>query len=29
VIGIFLLKQFIQTLPSELEDAARVGGASE
>jgi len=29
VIGIFLLKQFIQTLPSELEDAARVDGASE
>ena len=29
VIGIFLLKQFIQTMPSELEDAARVDGASE
>ncbi len=29
VIGIFLLKQFMQTLPSELEDAARVDGASE
>jgi len=29
VIGIFLLKQFIQTLPGELEDAARVDGASE
>jgi len=29
VIGIFLLKQFIQTLPTELEDAARVDGASE
>ena len=29
VIGIFLLKQYIQTLPSELEDAARIDGASE
>ncbi len=29
VIGIFLLKQFIQTLPTELEDAARMDGASE
>lgn len=29
VIGIFLLKQFIQTLPSELEEAARIDGASE
>lgn len=29
VIGIFLLKQFIQTLPSELIEAARVDGASE
>lgn len=29
VIGIFLLKQFMQTLPTELEDAARVDGASE
>lgn len=29
VIGIFLLKQFIQTLPTELEDAARVDGASD
>ena len=29
VIGIFLLKQFIQTLPGELEDASRVDGASE
>lgn len=29
VIGIFLLKQFMQTLPSELEEAARVDGASE
>ncbi len=29
VIGIFLMKQFIQTLPGELEDAARVDGASE
>jgi len=29
VIGIFLLKQFIQTLPRELEEAARIDGASE
>lgn len=29
VIGIFLLKQFMQTLPTELEDAARVDGAGE
>jgi len=29
VIGIFLMKQFIQTLPSELEEAARIDGASE
>ena len=29
VIGIFLLKQFIQTLPHELEEAARMDGASE
>ncbi len=29
VIGIFLLKQYIQTLPSELEEAARIDGASE
>ncbi|RPI86570.1 MAG: carbohydrate ABC transporter permease [Chloroflexi bacterium] len=29
VIGIFLLKQYMQTLPSELEEAARVDGASE
>lgn len=29
VIGIFLLKQFIQTLPGELEEAARIDGASE
>lgn len=29
VIGIFLLKQFMQTLPSELTEAARVDGASE
>lgn len=27
--GVFLMKQFIQTLPSELLDAARVDGASE
>lgn len=29
VIGIFLLKQFMQTIPSELEEAARIDGASE
>jgi multiple sugar transport system permease protein len=29
VIGIFLLKQFMQTLPGELVEAARVDGASE
>lgn len=29
VIGIFLLKQYIQTLPRELEEAARIDGASE
>ncbi|MBM3127873.1 MAG: carbohydrate ABC transporter permease [Chloroflexi bacterium] len=29
VIGIFLLKQYIQTLPTELEEAARIDGASE
>lgn len=29
VIGIFLLKQYIQTLPRELEEAARMDGASE
>lgn len=29
VIGIFLLKQYMQTLPSELIEAARVDGASE
>lgn len=29
VIGIFLLKQFIQTIPRELEEAARMDGASE
>ncbi|MEW5814254.1 MAG: carbohydrate ABC transporter permease [Spirochaetota bacterium] len=29
VIGIFLMKQFIQTLPSELEEAARIDGGSE
>ena len=27
--GIFLMRQYIQTLPSELEDAARIDGASE
>ena len=29
VISIFLIKQFLQTLPSELEEAARIDGASE
>jgi len=29
VFGIFLMRQYIQTLPSELEEAARVDGASE
>lgn len=29
VFGIFLMRQFIASLPSELEDAARVDGASE
>jgi len=29
VIGIFLLKQFIQTIPRELEEAARIDGSSE
>src|SRR2546428_6483171 len=29
VFGVFLMKQFIQTLPSELEHAARLDGASE
>ncbi len=29
VFGVFLMKQYIQTLPSELESAARVDGASE
>ena len=29
VFGIFLMRQFIQTLPGELEDAARIDGASE
>jgi multiple sugar transport system permease protein len=27
--GIFMLRQFFQTLPKELEDAARIDGASE
>jgi multiple sugar transport system permease protein len=27
--GIFMLRQFFQTLPEELEDAARIDGASE
>jgi multiple sugar transport system permease protein len=29
VFGIFLMRQFISSLPAELEDAARVDGASE
>ena len=29
VIGIFLLRQFFQGLPNELEDAARIDGASD
>lgn len=29
VFGIFLMRQYIQTLPSELLDAARIDGASE
>ncbi len=29
VLGIFLMRQYIRTLPSELEDAARVDGCSE
>jgi multiple sugar transport system permease protein len=29
VVGIFLMKQFVQTLPTELEEAARIDGASE
>ncbi len=29
VFGIFLMRQYIQTLPSELIDAARIDGASE
>jgi multiple sugar transport system permease protein len=29
VFGIFLMRQYIQTLPHELEDAARVDGCSE
>ncbi len=29
VFGIFLMRQYMQTLPSELEDAARVDGCSE
>jgi multiple sugar transport system permease protein len=29
VFGIFLMRQYIQTLPSELEDAARIDGCGE
>ena len=29
VLGIFLMRQYIRTLPSELEEAARIDGASE
>lgn len=28
-LGIFLMRQYIQTLPSQLEDAARIDGCSE
>jgi multiple sugar transport system permease protein len=28
-VGVFLMRQFIQTIPSELEDAARIDGMSE
>ncbi|MCX7018666.1 MAG: carbohydrate ABC transporter permease [Candidatus Sumerlaeota bacterium] len=28
-VGIFLMKQYIQSLPSQLEDAARIDGCSE
>jgi len=29
VLGIFLMRQYIRTLPTELEEAARIDGASE
>jgi ABC-type glycerol-3-phosphate transport system permease component len=29
VMGVFLLRQFMRTLPSELEDAASIDGCSE
>lgn len=29
IYGVFLLRQFFRTLPNELEDAARIDGASE
>jgi multiple sugar transport system permease protein len=29
VLGVFLMRQYIQTLPTELEDAARVDGCTE
>lgn len=29
VLGIFLMRQYIRTLPNELEEAARIDGASE
>jgi multiple sugar transport system permease protein len=29
VLGVFLLRQFMQTLPTELDDAARIDGCSE
>lgn len=29
VLGVFLMRQYIQTLPKELEDAARVDGCTE
>jgi multiple sugar transport system permease protein len=29
VLGIFLMRQYIRTLPTEIEEAARIDGASE
>jgi multiple sugar transport system permease protein len=28
-VGVFMMRQFIQTIPSELEDAGRIDGMSE
>jgi multiple sugar transport system permease protein len=28
-VGVFMMRQFIQTIPTELEDAARIDGMSE